>query len=72
MGVGPKGKEGELVGLFGHDLCKLGTAVADLDDEESGKAVEVPLALVVPDVCAVTPSDDGDVSRHRIRMLSDA
>ena len=62
VGVGPDGEVGELLGLFGHDLGELVAAVAGLHREETGEAIEVALAVGVPDVAAIATVDDGDVA----------
>ena len=47
--------------LLRGGVGELGAAVAELADEEPGQGVEVPLALGVPDVGALTADDDGHV-----------
>jgi len=44
--------------------------VPDLDDEESGETIEVLVALVVPDVGAVTSGDDGDVAASLVGRVA--
>ena len=58
MGVGPEREERQLAGLLGGGLGQLLAAVAHLDDEQPGQAVEVLLAAVVPDVGALAADDD--------------
>jgi hypothetical protein len=57
-GVGPQREERQCLGLLGCRLGKFLAAVAGLDDEQSGQAVEVALALVVEDVDAFAAGDD--------------
>ena len=59
VGVGPEREVGQRPGLLGACLGELGAAVADLGGEQSGEAVEVALAVLVPDVGALAPHDDG-------------
>ena len=61
VGVGP---EGEVRELFCLSACSLGEflpAVAHLDDEQAGEAIEVFVALRVVDVGAFAPLDDRDL-----------
>jgi hypothetical protein len=58
MGVAPDRDEVELADLGGHRVAQLGTAVTRVDAEEGGEAVEVAVAVVVPDVAAVALDDD--------------
>ncbi len=46
---------------FGGGVGELGAPVAELAHEEPGEAVEVALALVVPDVGALAAHDDRHV-----------
>src|SRR3954451_3500390 len=59
--VGPRGEEAELLGLVGARLGDLGAAVADVHAEQRAQAVEVLVAVLVPDVAAVALDDDGDL-----------
>ena len=59
--VGPVGEELQVLGLVGARLGDVGPAVADVHAEESGQAVEVAVALLVPDVAALPADDDRDV-----------
>jgi len=61
MGVGPQREVGELGCLLGAGLGQLGPAVADLAREQSREAVEVPLAVLVPDVGTLASHHDGDL-----------
>src|SRR4030095_12577865 len=60
MGIVPDGDEVELADRGGHRVAELGPAVAGVDAEERGEAVEVTVAVVVPDVAAVAAHDDRD------------
>ena len=51
VGVGPEREEGELLGLLGGRLGELLAAVADLDDEQAGEAVDVLVAAGRPRSC---------------------
>src|SRR4051795_11045728 len=59
--VGPRREEAELAGLVGAGLGDLVAAVADVHAEERAQAVEVAVAVLVPDVAAVALDDDRDV-----------
>src|SRR3954451_23018100 len=48
-------------GFRGGALCELRPPVADLDGEQPGQPVEVPLALIVVNVRTLTPDDDRHV-----------
>ena len=61
VGVGPQRHEGQLLGLLRGGLGELGASVAELADEQAGEAVEVALAVAVPDVGALTAHDDRHV-----------
>src|SRR3954449_4492476 len=61
VGVGPDREVGELGRLLAGGLGQLGPAVADLHREQPGEAVEVALAVLVPDVAALAPLDDLDL-----------
>src|SRR6185503_11580855 len=54
----PEGVEVELFDLPGGGLAVLGAAVAGVDAEEAGEAVEVAVAVFVEDVAALGPGDD--------------
>ena len=54
--VRPEREERELLGLLRRDLREPLAPVAGVDDEEAGEAVEVLLALGVPDVVTLRPS----------------
>ncbi len=56
--VRPQREEGELLSLLGRGLGETRTAVAGVDHEQPGQAVDVLLAGVVPDVVSLTPPDD--------------
>src|SRR4029450_6669793 len=58
MGIAPDGDEVELADLGGHRVAELGPAVAGVDAEERGEAIEVTVAVVVPDVAAAAAHDD--------------
>ena len=62
VGVGPQRHERELGGLLGRRLGDVGASVAELVDEQAGQAVQVPLALGVVDVGALTPHDHGHLA----------
>jgi hypothetical protein len=71
VGVGPDREVAELLRLRARGLGELGTTMADLAHEQSGQAVEVSVALVIPDVAAVAPLDDPrlvDAGLHRGEM----
>ena len=59
--VAPVGEEAELLDLLGGGLADLGAAVAGVHAEQRGQAVEVALAVLVPDVAAVALDDDGQL-----------
>ena len=67
--VAPQREEGELLGLLGGRLGELLAAVADLDDEEAGEAVDVLVAAVVPDLPALALGDDGHGVAEATRVL---
>ena len=56
VGVGPDREVPELAALAAGGLGQLGAAVADLHGEQAGEAVEVAVALDVPDVAARRPA----------------
>src|SRR5512132_485760 len=60
MGIAPHRDEVELANLGGHRVAELGPAVAGVDAEERREAVEVAVAVVVPDVAALAAHDDRD------------
>ena len=53
VGVAPQRVEVELLDLARRRFAELGAAVAGVDAEEAGEAVEVAVAVVVVDVAAV-------------------
>jgi hypothetical protein len=57
-GVGPQREEVQCLGLLGGGLGELLSAVADLNHEQSGQAVEIALAMAVVDVAALATGDD--------------
>jgi hypothetical protein len=57
VGVAPDREVGELLGLAGGGLGQLAAAVAHLHGEQARQAVEVALAVLVPDVRALAPHD---------------
>ena len=57
-GIGPQWEERQRLGLLGRGLGELRAAMADLDDANSGQAVDVALALAVPDGDALAAGDD--------------
>ena len=59
--VGPVREEAELAGLVGAGLGHVLAAVADVDAEQRAQAVEVAVAVLVPDVAAVAADDDRDL-----------
>ena len=61
VGVAPERVEVELFDLAGRGLAELGAAVAGVDAEEGGEAVEVALAVLVVDVAALAADDDRDL-----------
>ncbi len=61
MGVAPQRVEVELLDLARRRLAELGAAVAGVDAEEAGEAVEVALAVLVVDVAALAADDDRDL-----------
>ena len=62
VGVGPQRHERELGGLLGRRLGDVGASVAELVDEQATQTVQVPLALGVVDVGALTPHDHGHLA----------
>src|SRR6185436_5945948 len=60
MRVGPDGEERELLRLSSRDLGEPTTSVSGIDDEQPREAVEVLLALGIPDVVALALDDDRD------------
>ena len=67
MRVAPRREEAELLGLVGAGLCDIGAAVADVHAEQCAQAVEVAVAVVVPDVAAVALDDDRDLGPVVVR-----
>ena len=61
VGVAPERVEVELFDLAGGRLAVLGAAVAGVDAEEAGEAVEVAVAVLVVDVAALGAGDDRDL-----------
>ena len=59
--VAPQRVEVELLDLAGGGLAELGAAVAGVDAEEAGEAVEVAVAVLVVDVAALAADDDRDL-----------
>ena len=57
-GVGPQREERQRLGLLGRRLGELLAAVADLDHEQAAQAVDVALALVIPDRDPLATGDD--------------
>ena len=55
---GGGGDVGQLRGLAAHDLADLGPAVPGVDDPETGDAVEVGLAVAVPERRALAALED--------------
>ncbi|CAB4620193.1 unannotated protein [freshwater metagenome] len=62
VGVTPDREVLQLLGLLGHRVGDLITAVTGVDDEEPREPVKVLAALVVPDVGTFTLNDDGHVA----------
>src|SRR3954451_19714559 len=61
MRVAPERVEVEFFHLPGRRLAELGAAVAGVDAEEAGEAVQVAVAVIVVDVAAVAANDDRDL-----------
>ena len=59
--VGPVRVEAELLGLVGAGLGDVAAAVADVHAEQGGEAVEIAVAVLVPDVAPVAAGDDRDL-----------
>src|SRR4051794_19521684 len=59
--VGPRREEAELLGLVGAGLGHVGAPVADVHAEQRAQAVEIAVAVLVPDVAPVALDDDRDV-----------
>src|SRR5205823_7987914 len=53
MGVAPVGVEAELLSLGGRRLAELRAPVSGVHAEKGGKAVQIALAVLVPDVTAL-------------------
>ena len=68
VGVGPDREVGEAGRLRAGRIGQLDPAMADLGDEESGQAVQVLVALIIPYIAAVTPLDDA----HSVDGVADA
>jgi hypothetical protein len=68
MRVGPVGVEAQLLGLVGARLGDVRPSVADVHAEQRRQPVQIPLAVLVPDVAALPADDDRDlgvlVGRH--------
>jgi len=58
VGIAPHGDEVELADLGGHRVAELAAAVAGVDAEEGGEAVEIAVVVVIPDVAALPADDD--------------
>src|SRR5262249_36627751 len=58
MGVAPDRDEVELTHLLGHRIAELAAAVAGVDAEERREAVEIAVAVVIPDVAPLAADDD--------------
>src|SRR5262249_18156907 len=58
MGVAPDRDEVELPHLLCHRVAQLGASVAGVDAEESREAVEIAVAVVIPDVATLAADDD--------------
>ncbi len=61
VGVAPDRDEVELADLRRHRLAELGAPVTRVDAEESREAVQVAVAVVVPDVATLAADDDRDL-----------
>ena len=61
MGVAPHGDEVELADLRRHRVAQLAAAVTGVDAEEGREAVEIAVAVVVPDVAPLAADDDRDL-----------
>ncbi len=68
--VGPEREEREVLRLARRRLRQHGPPVTDLDDEEPGEPVEVLLARVVPDVCALALDHDGHLRTVVVRGVT--
>ena len=55
---GPQREERQRLGLLRSGFGEFGAAVADLHDEQARQAVDVLVAVAVPDVDAVAAGDD--------------
>ena len=55
--------EGDLVDLLGRGLGQLAPAVPDIDVPEPGEAVDVAVAVRVPEVDALAPREDQRAAR---------
>ena len=69
--VRPQREERELFGLLRSSLSKPLAAVARVDDEQAGEAVEVALAAVIPDVVAFAAHDDGHPGGVQYRLAGE-
>ena len=58
VGVGPDREVPECRRLVAGGTGQFGAAVAQLADEQSGQAIQVTVALIVPDVAAIAALDD--------------
>src|SRR3954451_4326288 len=58
VGEGPVGVEAKFLGLARRGLAEFCAAVAGVDAEEGGEAIEVLVAALVPDVAALAAHDD--------------
>ena len=61
--IRPDGEVGQFLGLRRGGRCELLAPVSGLHGEQPGQAVEVAIALVVPDVGALASDDHGDMTR---------
>src|SRR5512144_2125952 len=58
MGIAPHRDEVELTNLGGHRVAQLTASVTRIDAEERRKAVQISVAVVVPDVAPLAADDD--------------
>jgi hypothetical protein len=61
MGIRPEREVVEVLGLLDGRFGQLDPAVAGVDAEERGEAVQIAVAAGVPDVAAVAADDDRDL-----------
>jgi hypothetical protein len=69
MGVGPQGEVGQRLGLLGHGVGDRTPSMTGVHGVQPGQAVEVPLAVGIPDITALTSIDDGNLGWIRRRQL---